>query len=94
MIPFAYDKFSYQATVLFSYVAKEVNAKAQLFFVPNRLKRSVNYQLQEQINAEFGKLGTVTDALFDRVAFQRISTKDIPVELLSSLEPVFRNNFV
>ena len=89
VIPFAYAKFSYQATVLFSYVARGVNPKAQLFFVPNRLKRSVNYQLLEQINSEFGSLGIVTEALSDRVAFQRISTKDIPVELLSWLEPVF-----
>lgn len=91
VIPYAYDQFSYQATVLFSYVAMEVNPKAQLFFVPNRLKRSVNYQLLEQVNAEFAQMGTVTDALFDRVAFQRISTKDIPVELLSCLEPVFNS---
>jgi len=89
VIPFAYDKFSYQATVLFSYVAREINPKALLYFVPNRLKRLANYQLQQQINAEFAGLGTVTDALYDRVAFQRISTKDIPVELLSCLEPVF-----
>jgi len=89
VIPFAYDQFSYQATVLFSYVAKEINSRAQLFFVPNRLKRSVNYQLRRQINTEFSEMGVVTDALFDRVAFQRISTKDIPVEILSSLELVF-----
>ena len=89
VIPFAYDKFSYQATVLFSYVAREINPKALLYFVPNRLKRLANYQLQQQINAEFAGLGTVTDALYDRVAFQRISTKDIPVELLGCLEPVF-----
>jgi len=89
VIPFAYDKFSFEATVLFSYVAREINPKAQLFFVPNRLKRSVNYHLLHQINAEFSTMGTVTEALFDRVAFQRICTKDIPVELLSSLEPVF-----
>ncbi len=89
VIPFAYDQFSYQATVLFSYVVREINPKGCLFFVPNRLKHAVNYHLQQQINEEFARLGTVTNALFDRVAFQRISTKDIPVELLSSLEPVF-----
>lgn len=89
VIPFAYDKFSYQATVLFSLVVRDLNPGAGLYFVPNRLKKSASYKLQQEINLEFSQWGTVTAELADRVAFQRISTKDISVELLPLLEPVF-----
>lgn len=90
VIPFAYDKFTYQATTIFSMVALQVNPDAKIFFVPNRLKNSVNYNLAKEINADFEQYGIVTAAIADRVAFQRITTKDIPTELLPIIEPVFK----
>ncbi|MGV8135968.1 MAG: ParA family protein [Mangrovibacterium sp.] len=88
-IPFAYDKFTYQSTVIFTLIAVQLNPGAKKVFIPNRLKPSVNYSLMKEINQDFSQYGKVTSALTDRVAFQRLTTKDIPPDLLPMIEPVF-----
>lgn len=88
-IPFAYDKFSYQSTVIFALITVQLNPAARKVFIPNRLKSSVNYSLMEDINRDFSQYGEVTPALTDRIAFQRLTTKHIPPELLPIIEPVF-----
>ncbi len=88
-IPFAYDKLTYQSTIIFTLIAAELNPDAKKVFIPNRLKTSVNYSLLQEINRDFSQYGRVTPVLTDRVAFQRLTTKDIPLELLPMIEPVF-----
>ena len=44
-IPFAYDKLTYQSTIIFTLIAAELNPDAKKVFIPNRLKTSVNYLL-------------------------------------------------
>jgi len=91
VIPFEYEKKSYQSTLLFDMITKELNPGAKKVFIPNRLKTSVNYSLAKGINEEFQRNGILTKPLSDRIAFQRITTRHIPSELLPLIKPVFES---
>lgn len=89
IIPFCYDKLTYQATTIFNLISTQLNPDAKKFFVPNRIKGSVKYETLDSINEDFSKNGIVTSMINDSVSFQRITTKELPVNLLNIIEPVF-----
>ncbi len=89
IVPFAYDELTYVATQIWNMLVNDQNPEAHKVFVPNRLKNSVNYTLAKEVNQDFSKYGTVTPPLTDRVAFQRIFTKEIPNDLIPLVAPVF-----
>jgi chromosome partitioning protein len=89
VIPFCYDKATYEATTIFNIVSQSLNPNAKKFFVPNRIKGSVKYETLDSINDDFKKNGIVTAVISDSISFQRITTKEIPMNLLMIIEPVF-----
>lgn len=89
IIPFCYDKLSYQATTIFNLLTQQLNSKAKKIFVPNRIKGSVKYETFEAVNDDFKKTGIITPVINDSVNFQRISTKEISGNIMQIIEPVF-----
>lgn len=83
--PFNYDEFSVDSTVLFSLVCREINRKAPLLFVPNRIKATVKYETREEVDRVIAQFGEVTPGIADRIDFQRVGTIHIPAGLI----PVF-----
>jgi chromosome partitioning protein len=95
--PFAYDEFSVGATIDFSEVVKQLNDKAKIVFIPNRIKSTVKYETLESVNKVFSNFGAITKPLPERIDFQRISTFETPPSIIQVVSPVFElifNEFI
>lgn len=87
--PFDYEKSVFISTLTFARLVKYFDNKKQIFFVPNRIKQSINYDIKEKVDAELAKLGTVTKPITDRVTLKRINTYEINDEQKRVVEDVF-----
>jgi chromosome partitioning protein len=91
--PFSYDEFTYESTVLFTVVFKRINPRARIFFIPNRIKANVKFEIMNEVNEQLSKFGTITNTIPDRIDFQRISTFQTPASLATLVAPVFETIF-
>jgi len=87
--PFSYDEFTYESTVLFTVVFKRINPKARIFFIPNRIKANVKFEIMAEVNEQLAKFGQITAPIPDRIDFQRINTFMTPLTLYPLIAPVF-----
>jgi len=87
--PFAYDEFSVGATIDFAEVVRTLNEKANIVFVPNRIKTNVKYETLESVNKVLLNFGAVTRPLPERIDFQRITTFETPPSIIHAVSPVF-----
>lgn len=76
--PFFYDRESFQSTIVFASVLKKINSGANIYFVPNRVKKTVRYSIKEKVDAALGEMGTVLPPIPDLVAYQRLRFFEIP----------------
>jgi chromosome partitioning protein len=91
--PFAYDEFTFESTVLFTVVVKKVNPKAEVIFVPNRIKANVKFEILSEVNEQLNRFGKITAPIPDRIDFQRITTFQTPLSLYPVITPVFEEIF-
>lgn len=91
--PFAYDEFSFESTIPFALVLKKINPEVHLLFVPNRIKANVKYEIKADVNEQLNQLGHVTEAIADRIDFQRTNTFQTPINVQALLLPVFDRVF-
>jgi chromosome partitioning protein len=91
--PFAYDEFTFESTVLFALVLKKVNPKIDVFFVPNRIKANVKFEILTEVNIQLSRFGKLTSMIPDRIDFQRITTFHTPITLTPVIMPVFDEIF-
>jgi chromosome partitioning protein len=89
IIPFHYERTVLDSTALLLNGINALKSKAKLFFVPNKVKMSINYASVEVVNGIFGKKGTVTPIVSDRVDIMRYSTLEITKEQSNILQPAF-----
>ncbi len=89
LCPFAYSSLSFDSTILFSVVLKKINPDVCLTFIPNRIKANVRYETLKEVEAHLSKFGKITQAIPDRIDFQRITTFRTPEILAPVVEPVF-----
>jgi len=87
--PFSYDEFTFQSTVLFALVIKKVNPKIEVFFVPNRIKANVKFEILSEVNEQLSRFGKLTSPIPDRIDFQRITTFHTPDTLNPIIGQVF-----
>jgi chromosome partitioning protein len=87
--PFDYEMSVFVSTVTFAKFIKFFDKDKPIFFVPNRYKSSISYEIKENVDAELGKLGTVTKPITDRVALKRINTFEINDEQKKVVEDIF-----
>ena len=88
LCPFNYDEFSVDSTLLFAMVTQQINNRAPLLFVPNRIKTTVRYETREQVDQVLAQFGQVCPVVADRVDFQRISTTETPAIVLPVVLPL------
>lgn len=72
--PFRYDKLTMDSTAFFIKIIQHLQVKAQLFFLPNNIEKSVRYDTKKQIIDILNTIGMVTQDIPQRVAMQRINT--------------------
>lgn len=70
--PFSYDRETFQSTHTFASVLKQINPESQIYFVPNKIKGSVKYDLKKQVDAALEEFGIITSQINDLVAYQRL----------------------
>ncbi|MCL4637745.1 MAG: ParA family protein [Olivibacter sp.] len=90
VVPFHYDKLTFQSTNLFAMIAHELNPEAKKIFIPNQIKNSVKYELKAAVDEHFSQYGVITSHIPHKVALQRLTTRDMPAELLPIVEPIFQ----
>lgn len=88
LCPFAYDEFTVDSTILFAMVVRRINNRAPLIFIPNRIKQTVKYETQAEVEKAIRQFGVITPSLADRVDFQRITTFQTPLILYPVVLPV------
>ncbi len=89
VIPFHYDKLTFQSTNLFTKIAHELNPQSKKIFIPNLIKNSVKYDLKSGVDEHFSQYGVITSHVPHKVALQRLTTRDLPSELLPIVEPLY-----
>jgi chromosome partitioning protein len=87
--PFSYDEFSFESTVFFSLVLKKIKPAIPIVYVPNRIKANVKYEILKDVDEQLLLLGEVTQAIPDRIDFQRANTFQTPDAVNPLLLPVF-----
>ncbi|WP_313262305.1 ParA family protein [Sphingobacterium sp.] len=93
IIPFHYDRNTFNSTSTFNIVTNALNPDAKKFFIPNRLKTGVRHETERDVIEEFSKYGVVTEKIPDSVAFQRITTYDISPKIIPLIEKPFDQIF-
>ena len=90
--PFAYDEFTVDSTILFAMVVRRINNRAPMIFIPNRIKHTVKYETQAEVEKVIRQFGPIIPSLPDRIDFQRISTFQTPLILYPVVLPTL--NFI
>ena len=91
LCPFSYDEYSVSSTIEFSFVIKKINPNAKIIFIPNRVRSSVKYETMKSVQDALKNFGAVTSSITERIDFQRITTYDIPSNIIEVIEPVFES---
>ena len=87
--PFAYDEFTFESTILFTLVLRKLRPGIPMIFVPNRIKANAKFEIMQEVNEQLMKFGRITEALPDRIDFQRTNTFQTPLSLYAVITPVF-----
>jgi chromosome partitioning protein len=88
LCPFAYDEFTVDSTLLFAMVVRQINNRAPLIFIPNRIKQTVKYETQTEVEKVIREFGVIIPAIPDRIDFQRVSTFQTPLILYPVILPM------
>ncbi|RYX87278.1 ParA family protein [bacterium] len=89
LVPFTYDAMTYHSTIIFCLVVRKINPRAKLVFIPMRIKSSVKYETKMDVDQEFGRLGTIAEAIPERIDFSRVTTYNTPLSLYNAITPIF-----
>lgn len=87
IVPFDYEEGNFESTVTFTLTVNQINPKAKILFVPNRIKTTVKYN--NTIEEELSEYGMVVPAIKDLIAFQRITSKHLSKEHIANIEEAF-----
>ena len=89
-VPYTYEKMTFESSMLFTMLAETLSPDARFLFIPNRVQKSVNYALKNDVDKALRGYGQVTPCIHQSVKYERILTKDIPMDKLSEIEEVFK----
>ena len=75
--PFHYDVKTFESTLVFAKVIREyLKLETPIIFIPNRIKKSVNYSKKTQMNSLLEPYGIISKPIYDLVSMQRQSLFD------------------
>lgn len=91
LCPFCYDEYSVSSTIEFSFVITQINPKAKIVYLPNRVKTNVKYETRQSVQDALQTFGRITESISERIDFQRITTLEIPTSIMGVIEPIFES---
>ena len=83
--PTAYDKKTFESTIIFAKVVRHLNTQVPLVFLPNRIKANVIYQAKDHVHSELSVFGIIAPGVSDKISFQRADTMTIPKDIQSQV---------
>ena len=89
IVPFKYERMTYESTMLFTLISKKINPSAEYFFVPNMVQRNANYELKNDVDTSLTNYGKVTESIYQSVKYERLMTKDLPMDKIDEIESAF-----
>lgn len=89
LCPFSFDQFNISPTIHFSLIIANLNPRAALLFIPNRVKGSSLIEMKSDIEKVLSNFGPTSTAIRDKIDFQRVTNINTPVSLLPVIMPVF-----
>jgi chromosome partitioning protein len=87
--PFDYEMGVFISTITFAKLVKYFDKDKKIFFIPNRFRSSINYELKEQVDAQLRTFGTITKPVTERVTLKRMTTYEITDEQKKVVDEVF-----
>ncbi|MGO3194749.1 MAG: ParA family protein [Sphingobacterium sp.] len=87
--PYHADELTLNGTLVFLKVFTNINDRAALFFVPNKVRRNANEHTQKAIKSMLEKYGVVSSPLPDRPDFQRLNTQVGSVKAMELVRAAF-----
>ena len=87
--PFSYDYNTLESTTIFALLCEKLTLKAKILFLPNRIKKAVNYDTKELTQLAFSKFGVILPEISDRVAMERGSTLVLSDDVHSIVKEAF-----
>lgn len=88
--PFSYDRETIDSTGTFAKVLKHYNPSAEIYFVPNRIKKAVTYKEREETDELLSQFGTVTSEISDIVSYQRLRLFEIDDRIEREISKMLR----
>ncbi|MDE3744048.1 ParA family protein [Maribacter polysaccharolyticus] len=91
IVPFAYEKKTFESTLVYVQVAKHINPNIPLLFLPNRIKKAAKAELKEKVDTELRQFGEISPyTIYDRVDMDRISTRGMSKIQKENFEDFFK----
>jgi chromosome partitioning protein len=87
--PFDYERQTFASTLTFAQFIRYIDKNKKVFFVPNKFKTNINYELKDSITEQLGEYGTITKPITDRVTLKRMNTFEISEDQKKIVETVF-----
>lgn len=87
--PFLYEPISFQSTLIFAEIMKEIDIKSNITFVPNMVKTNVRYDIKDNVRKELERFGSIAPEIKDLVNMQRIDFFNITENSTSTVENTF-----
>lgn len=98
IVPFAYEKKTFESTLVYAQVAKHVNPKLPLLFLPNRVKKNAKAIIKEKVDEALREYGDISPfIIYDRVDMDRTSTRGlshIQKQMFGDFFEYFKNNYI
>jgi chromosome partitioning protein len=87
--PIAYERSVFESSHVFARVAKHLNPKNKIVFLPTRLSKTIRYETKEKVRAAMAALGEIAPEIAERVALQRIDTVSLSSEAREVVQEAF-----
>tara|TARA_R110001606_G_scaffold260183_2_gene408016 strand:- start:65519 stop:66151 length:633 start_codon:yes stop_codon:yes gene_type:complete len=98
IVPFAYEKKTFESTLVYAQVAKHINPKLPILFLPNRIKKNAKAIIKEKVDkalSEYGVISPIT--IYDRVDMDRTSTRGLSLiqkEMFGDFFEFFKHKYI
>ena len=70
--PFVYDAISFESTLVFASILKELRFPGEIVFIPNMVKSNVRYDIKTNVDQELRAFGSIAPEVKDWVDMQRL----------------------
>jgi len=91
--PFCYDSPTVNSTIYFANLARRIRPGLAILFLPNRIIPTAFYEFRAEIDQVLRQMAPVSTAISEHIGFQRISSMNLPQELIlrceATLELIF-----